>query len=246
MPCNEGIHEGWMMRWDVLAIAVIGGYIFGSIPSSRFISRFYPAGQVPDAIEVPVPGTGKTYRVTSTGAAAASMTLGARAGCSIGILDMLKVALPTLFVRIFLDEPVYYIVTAAAGMIGHDWPVFNRFKGGRGISSVYGALFVIDWIGAFSVAVGGLVIGLFIFRDFIVAYMAGLWLLIPWMWFTYHDWLYLGFALVVNGLFILAMIPDLRQYFEIKKMGKVNMDTVMHTTPMGRGMLKIMEKLKLK
>ncbi len=37
-----------------------------------------------------------------------------------------------------------------AGMIGHDWPVFNGFKGGRGVSSVYGALLVIDWIGALS------------------------------------------------------------------------------------------------
>ena len=234
------------MRWEVVVIAFIGGYIFGAMPVSRIVSRFYPVSKAPENIEVPVPGTEKTYRVTSTGAAAASMTLGARAGCTIGFLDMVKVALPTLIVRILFNEPIYFIITAVAGMIGHDWPVFNKFKGGRGISSVYGALFVIDWIGAFAVAAGGLIIGLFIFRDFIVAYMAGLWLLVPWMWFKYHDWLYLGFALAGNFLFIIAMLPDLRQYLEIKKTGNAKMDAVMHTVPMGRGMMKIMKKLKLK
>ena len=235
-----------MMSWQIIVIAVVGGYLFGSIPFTRIVGRFYPAMKVPESIEVPVPGTEETYRVTSRGAAAASMTLGARAGCTIGLLDMVKVALPALVLRLLFDEPLYYIVAAIAGMIGHDWPVFNRFKGGRGISSVYGGLFVIDWIGAFAVSGSGLVIGFLVFRDFIIAYMAGLWLLIPWMWFMYHDWLYLGFALAVNALFIIAMIPDLKQYLAIKKMGKAGMEDVMQTVPMGRGMLKIMRKLRLK
>jgi len=234
------------MRWEILIICLIFGYLFGSIPFSSIYYRFIGKNKTPSDVEVSVDGTKEIYRVTSTGAAAASMTLGARAGCAIGILDMLKVALPTLVIKLVLSEPSYFLPTAVAGMIGHDWPVFNKFKGGRGVSSVYGAVLAIDWLGALSVAFGGLLIGLLIFRDFILAYIAGLWLIIPWMWFRYHDWWYLGFALAINVIFLLAMIPDLKQYIKFKKMGKADMDAVMLTTPMGRGMLRIMRIFRLK
>jgi hypothetical protein len=76
-------------------------------------------------------------------------------------------------------------------------------------------------------------------RDFIVAYIAGLWLLIPWMWFRTHRLEYVAYAIVVNVLYIVAMIPDLRQYLKIRREVAVDPKMVMETNPMGRGMLKI-------
>lgn len=233
------------MRLELLVIALVSGYIFGSIPVSRLISRFFSDGKNIEDIKVQVPGTDEVYEVSSKGAAAVSMNLGARAGCTIGLLDMLKVALPTLIFRLVFNNPDYFLAAALSGMIGHNWPVFNHFKGGRGVSSVYGALFVIDWIGAFSVAAAGLIVGLLVFRDFIIAYVAGIFLIIPWLWFRFHDWRYLVFAILLNILFIVAMIPDLKQYLYFKRKGKVDMDVVMSTTPMGRGMQKIMDRLGL-
>jgi acyl-phosphate glycerol 3-phosphate acyltransferase len=233
------------MRWEILAIALASGYIVGSIPFSILINRLFAGGKKMEDIQVPVPGTTEVYRVSSKGAAAASMTLGARAGCAIGILDMMKVALPTLVFRLIFQDPSYFLTAAIAGMIGHDWPLFNRFRGGRGVSSVYGALFVIDWIGAFSVAAAGLFVGFLVLRDFVFAYMAGIFFIIPWMWFRFHDWRYLVFAILVNIIFMTAMIPDLKQYLRLKKIGKIDMAMVNSTTPMGRGMQKIMDKLGL-
>lgn len=231
------------MKWEILVMAIVSGYLFGSIPISRLISRFFYSGKNIEDIQVPVPGTEEVYRVSSRGAAAASMTMGARVGCAIGLLDMLKVAIPTLIFRLVFQEPSYFLTAAIAGMIGHDWPLFNRFKGGRGVSSVYGALFVIDWIGGFSVAAAGLLVGLLILKDFIFAYMAGIFFTIPWMWFRFHDWRYLVFAVVLNIIFVVAMIPDLKQYLRLKSLGKVDLSMVNSTTPMGRGMQKIMDKL---
>jgi glycerol-3-phosphate acyltransferase PlsY len=196
-------------------------------------------------IEVEVPGTNETYRVTSTGAAAASMNLGARAGCTIAFLDMAKIAIPTLVIRFAFQPADYHLITAVAGMIGHDWSIFNRFRGGRGVSSVYGALLVIDWLGALSVSTAGLVIGLLVFRDFFLAYFSGLWLLIPWMWFMTHDWNYLAFAIGVNVILLLAMLPDIRQYVKFKRQRRVDLQVVLSTTPMGRGMQQIMDWLRL-
>jgi hypothetical protein len=106
-------------------------------------------------------------------------------------------------------------------------------------------LLAIDWLGAIVSAFAGLLVGLLVFRDFILAYISGLWFAIPWLWFRTHDPAHLAYALVINVLFVVAMIPDLKQYLKFKKQGNVDMSVVMETTPMGRGMLKIMRKLRL-
>ena len=96
------------------------------------------------------------YKVTTTGATAASMQLGARAGCAIGLLDMLKAAIPVLLFRILYPDELYLLAAAVAAMAGHNWPVFHRFQGGRGISAYYGGLLVIDWVGALVTAAVGM------------------------------------------------------------------------------------------
>ncbi len=232
------------MDVNLLVISGVVSYLSGAIPISRIATLVLRQKDALDEIEVPVPGTDEVYRVTSMGAAAASMKFGATAGCTIGLLDIAKVFLPVLLFR-FIDPTGYtHLVAAIAGMVGHNWPVFNRFKGGRGISSAYGGLLVVDWLGALLCAFGGLCFGLFVLQDFIFAYLAGLGLMIPWLWFTTRDPIYLLYILSVNVLFAVAMIPDLRQYLRLRKQGAVDLDTVMATTPMGRGMLKMMRVVR--
>lgn len=231
---------------NIAIIALVIGYLFGSISFTRLISRMVAGDADLESIELPVKGTDETYKVTSMGATTASMKLGSKVGCAIGLLDILKVTIPSLAFRFMFPGEPYVLIAATAGMIGHNWPVFYRFKGGRGISAFYGGFMAIDFIGAIICAIGGLLLGLFVFKDFVLAYMAGVVLAIPWMWFTTHDTAYLLYAVVSALIFTLAMIPDLRQYLKIRKEGKVEMRDVMESTPMGRGMLKMMERFTLK
>ncbi len=228
------------MHIEPLVWALVVGYLAGSIPISRVASLILGQKEAMAEIEVPVPGTDETYKVTSKGAAAASMKFGATAGCTIGLLDIAKVFIPVLTFRLLYPDGYAHLAAAVAGMVGHNWPVFNRFEGGRGISSAYGGLLVVDPFGALACAVGGLLFGLIVLQDFITAYMAGLVLMIPWLWFATHDPIYLLYILTVNVLFVIAMIPDLRQYLRLRKQGAVDLSAVMDTTPMGRGMLKMM------
>jgi acyl phosphate:glycerol-3-phosphate acyltransferase len=228
----------------LLIISGVVAYLSGAVPISRIAALVLRQGDAIGEIEVPVPGTDETYKVTSMGAAAASMKFGAAVGCTIGLLDIAKVFVPVLVFRLVDPTGYTHLVAAIAGMIGHNWPVFNRFKGGRGISAAYGGLLVVDWIGAVVCALGGLCLGLFVLQDFIFAYMAGLGLMIPWLWFTTRDPIYMLYILSVNALFVVAMIPDLRQYLHLRKQGVVDLDTVMATTPMGRGMLKMMRAVR--
>lgn len=221
-------------------LAVVVGYLCGSIPISRLAgSVMGHRGDLGD-IDLPVPGTDETFKITSRGAASASMKYGAAAGCTIGLLDIGKVFLPVL--TFYLAYPGGYVHLAAAvsGMVGHNWPLFNRFRGGRGISAAYGGLLVVDWLGSLVCAVVGLLFGLVVLQDFVFAYMAGLFLMVPWLWFATRDPVYVLYALVVSGLFVIAMIPDLRQYLRLRKQGVIDLSAAMDTSPMGRGMMKMM------
>jgi glycerol-3-phosphate acyltransferase PlsY len=229
--------------WIALGTA-LSGYLIGSISFSRIVSRIVAPQADIAHTEVPVPGTDITYKVTTFGATAVSMQLGPRVGCAIGFLDMLKVALPTLAFKLLYPDQPYELIVAVAGMTGHNWPIFHRFRGGRGISAYYGGLFVIDWLGALVTSTAGLLLGLLVIRDFIVAYIAGLWLLIPWVWFRTHCLEYVAYAVIVNVLYVIAMIPDLKQYLSIRQTTDVDPRMVMETNPMGRGMIKISDWLQ--
>jgi acyl phosphate:glycerol-3-phosphate acyltransferase len=224
--------------------AGIAGYLLGSISFSRLVSRLVNPRADIAHIEVPVPGTDMTYKVTAFGATAISMQLGPRVGCAIGLLDMLKVALPTLAFKLLYPSQPYELIVAVAGMVGHNWPIFYRFKGGRGISAYYGGLFLIDWLGAIVTSTAGLLLGMVVVRDYFVAYIAGLWLLVPWMWSRTHRLEYVDYAVLVNVLYVVAMIPDLKQYVSIRQTTDVDPKMVLETNPMGRGMIKMSEWLR--
>ena len=233
------------MELGIAALAAGFAYLLGAISFSRLAARMLGVDASLGQIEIPIEGTQQSYIVTSSGASAASMKLGPAAGCAIGFLDIFKVFFPTLLFRLVYPDQSYFLIAAVFGMVGHNWPIFNRFIGGRGVSAAYGGLLAIDPIGALVCAIAGLLFGLLVLRDFLVAYLAGLWLVIPWLWFTTRSPAYLAYTIVINVLFMLAMIPDIRQYQKFRSMGKADLETVMNATPMGRGMLKMMRAMNL-
>jgi acyl phosphate:glycerol-3-phosphate acyltransferase len=239
---GQGKKDGRMDTY-LLAMAAVVGYLFGSFSFPRLVTRLVAHNDLHDT-ELAVPGTLETFKVTGMGASAAAGVLGPKMGCFIGILDMLKVTLPTLAIRLAFPGHLYYLVTALAGMVGQVWPIFYRFKGGRGYSAAYGGLFAVDWLGAIVTSCGGLFLGLALFRDFVLAYIAGFWLLLPWMWLRTHSLAFLAYAVAVNILFVLAMIPDLRQYLKFRGKVKVDMDVAMQAIPMGRSLLRIQERIR--
>jgi glycerol-3-phosphate acyltransferase PlsY len=231
-----------------ISIAVfLAGYLPGSISFARIISRMVDPNADLDHLVIPVEGTEDSIRMTAMGGVAAGMALGRKVGCTVGLLDMLKAFLPVLLVHLWLPDQPYFLITAIAAVIGHNWPVFYRFRGGRGISAVYGGLFAVDWLGAILVPNLGLLFGMAVLKDFAVAYLAGLWLMIPWFVVRGWGWAYVIYALILNVLFTVAMIPEIRQIIDLRrKLGrKGDLSSMMNTNPMGQMMLEWGEKLKL-
>ena len=231
-----------MSIYIVVSSAVIT-YLIGSVSFARLVTRLWAPGKDVTMFETPVDGTEERYNVLSIGGNSVSSVLGPKAGMTVGILDILKIFIPTLlFKLIFPEQPAYTLIAAVAGLIGHIWPIYHRFHGGSGFSAILGGLFVIDWLAALVSPMAGLLLGMLVFRNMIVASLSWLWLLIPWfLWRTGGDIRYILYAIVVNVLFILAMIPDIKIARKYQREGKYIEYGLgnLKSNPMGRGMLKI-------
>jgi glycerol-3-phosphate acyltransferase PlsY len=155
---------------------------------------------------------------------------------------MLKVALPTALFRLAFPDQPYFLIAAVTGMAGHCWPIFYGFKGGGGISAIYGGLLVISPIGIVVTSLAGMALGL-VLRSAPLLYLAGLWLIIPWLWLTTRDAWHVMYAVSINILFIVAMIPEIKTTLATRKSGiKSDMATDMAMTPMGRMIMKMMSR----
>lgn len=229
------------MKIIIFMAAMTVGYLVGSISFSRIAVRLLKSDIELGNVDPPIKGGDPKYKFSSTGATTVSMFHGSKVGCAIALADILKIVLVVGGFKFFYPNESYLLVAAVAGMVGHNWPVFYGFKGGRGISAYYGGLFVIDWLGALVTMVAGMFFGLFVVKNIIMSYMAGLWFLIPWMLLIGRGKDYFLYAIAVNLIFFIAMLPDLKSYKSIEDSGALDQQAIMESFPMGRGLLKMME-----
>jgi glycerol-3-phosphate acyltransferase PlsY len=224
----------------------LAGYLVGAISMARLVTRLFGRGRYrAGPTELRLEGSERTMHLETVSASSVSVQLGSRLGFTTYVLDVLKILVPALILKHAVPG-YYFLIFAAGGMLGHVFPVYYGFRGGRGISAAYAGLLAISGIGFLVCSLGGMLIGLVLLRDMWSAYCAGVWAIIPWLWFTTHDPVYLAFALFVNIVFMIGMIPETRQWFKIRRENKWNDPTeVMQLSGMGRGLLKMARKLGL-
>ncbi len=230
------------MEIGLAIAAALLGYLIGAVSFARVVARIVAPNTDVTHTELPMPGSEATFRMNSISATAVSIHLGARYGCLTSVLDMLKVALPTALFRLAYPDQPYFLIAAVAGMIGHCWPIFYGFKGGGGISAIYGGMLVISPIGIIVTSAAGMIVGLAL-RSAPLLYLGSLWLIIPWLWLTTHDTWHVLYGIAINVLFMAAMIPEIKTTLAARKSGvKSDMVTDMAMTPMGRMIMKMMSR----
>ncbi len=112
----------------MLWLIVLAGYLLGSIPTA------YVAGRLFKGVDIRRVGDG------NIGAANTFRQLGAKVGVTVGIIDAGKGALAILIAQAASLPQVAVLATGAVTVIGHNWPVFIGFRGGRGESTTIGVL----------------------------------------------------------------------------------------------------------
>ncbi len=137
-------------------LIVVLGYLLGSIPTA------YIAGHVLRGVDIRQVGD------ENMGAANAFHQLGVKVGVAVGIVDAGKGALAVLIaLAANLPQPIV-LLTGAAVVVGHNWPIFISFRGGRGESTTIGVLLT-TVTQPMLILAGPALLALFIFRNVILA-----------------------------------------------------------------------------
>lgn len=126
----------------IIAVAVLG-YLLGSIPAGLIVGRVYRR------IDIREFGSG---RIGSTNTL---RTLGPGAALVVLASDLAKGAVPVLIARLVSDEPYVQIAGGASAVVGHIWPLYVGFRGGRGVATAAGALCaMLPWMAPVLVVTG--------------------------------------------------------------------------------------------
>ena len=116
-------------------IAIAFGYLMGSIPFGLILSRLAGYG---DIRQIGSGNIGATNVLRTGNRWLAAATL---------LLDAGKAAAAVLIVRYFVPEPpLAYSFAGIAAFVGHIYPVWLGFKGGKGVATYIGAMMAINWI----------------------------------------------------------------------------------------------------
>ena len=118
----------------LLAAALVTGYLFGSLSAAILISRLMG---LPDPRTVGSGNPGTTNVLRSGGKLAAALTL---------LGDMLKGVIPVLAVYALEGEASLAALAGLGAFLGHLYPVFFQFRGGKGVATALGALLAVSWI----------------------------------------------------------------------------------------------------
>ena len=115
----------------IVTWAIIG-YLSGSIPFGLLLAKF---GGLGDVRSIGSGNIGATNVLRTGSKKIAALTL---------ICDMLKGTLPVLLARQFAGEAAA-VSAAIWSFFGHVYPVWLRFKGGKGVATYLGCLFAVGW-----------------------------------------------------------------------------------------------------
>lgn len=120
-------------------IAILVGYLLGSIPSGMIVGRAF-------GVNVRQMGSGKT------GATNVLRSAGWKAGLIVALADVLKGVIPVLLAQHLFGRGLAPVQTAwmaalagLAAIIGHMYPIYVGFKGGRGVATTGGMGLALAW-----------------------------------------------------------------------------------------------------
>ncbi|NLL72647.1 MAG: glycerol-3-phosphate 1-O-acyltransferase PlsY [Clostridiales bacterium] len=119
-----------------IIICLLIGYLFGCFSTGYVIGKI-------NKVDI------TKYGSKSSGTTNALRTLGAKAGLYTLLGDVIKAIIPVLLVKLIIFPDLEYVLllalyTGLGVVLGHNYPVFLKFKGGKGIASTGGTMLAFD------------------------------------------------------------------------------------------------------
>jgi glycerol-3-phosphate acyltransferase PlsY len=118
------------VEWTVWLVLLLA-YLFGAIPAGAWVARYY-------GVDIQKVGSG------NTGATNILRTLGAGPAVVVAGFDVFKGGIAVLLARLFNIEGPLLGGVALAAVLGHNYSVFLRFTGGKGVATSFGTLLFLN------------------------------------------------------------------------------------------------------
>ena len=117
-------------------VLLLVAYLIGSIPTGYLFSKAILNVDIRD------------YGSGNVGATNVARKLGFKMGAAVALIDIFKGFLPVMIGRnILYDSPEYLIfIIGFFAIIGHDWSVFLKFDGGKGVATTFGVILGLNFI----------------------------------------------------------------------------------------------------
>ena len=182
--------------------AVLIGYLFGCFQTSYFISKMVSKKDIREM------GSG------NAGASNVTSELGWKYGILTGFADVLKAYIPTQLVLYIFPgayQPLDLMALAGTGaVLGHIYPFFLDFRGGKGVACYIGMLLAIDWQIGIAVIIG--LILFTIITDYVAVGSISLYIIIPLLACTrdYSD-------VVVSCAVVLFVVGMIKHWINVQR-----------------------------
>ncbi|HZK58154.1 MAG TPA: glycerol-3-phosphate 1-O-acyltransferase PlsY [Clostridia bacterium] len=177
-------------------LLILISYLIGSLSTSYLIAKFFAR------IDIREHGSG------NPGSANILRTLGTKAAILTFLGDLFKGAI-TVYLGNMLGGTIMALLCGIAVVIGHNWPIFLEFKGGKGIATTIGVIILVKPLVALVCISIGVAI-LFKFKYVSLASIVGI-IILPFVIVIY------GFNYFLFGL-ILALLAIYRHRENIKRL----------------------------
>ena len=183
---------------DILGVVI--GYLLGSIPTAYIVSRWRKGVDI------------RKVGSRNMGGGNVIREIGVREGAFVGIADIAKGAGAVLVARA-LNVPEFWIYGAGfAALVGHNFPVFVGFRGGRGSATFLGVFLVLA-PGPTLISLAVAAVPFFTTRKFMAALLIGFGLLPLFIWLLEGQGSLnlVRYSLLTDLFMLVRNLPDLRR-----------------------------------
>jgi len=119
------------------------GYLTGSCPTGYLVTRFLKGIDI------------RTFGSGNIGATNTGRLLGKKWAYFVAVVDMFKGGLVVLIASFFTDSSFILAVVGVSSVIGHNYPLWLKFHGGKGVATTFGVIGFFDFFNPWPAIFGG-------------------------------------------------------------------------------------------
>jgi glycerol-3-phosphate acyltransferase PlsY len=186
----------------IIILIFLISYLFGSIPFSYIIAKLFKG------IDIRKLGT------KNVGAMNVISVAGIFPGIIALLFDISKGALIVHFTNKITEDIGVSLASGLFTVIGHNWPIFLKFKGGKGVATTVGILLLISPLSFLILYLIFIPIIILITNDSYVSASIGFSILPLILWFLERNIWFVIFGILIALIIVIGHLNEIRTYFD--------------------------------